>query len=336
MTGEGRDLPSVLFDPEVNRAIHDALPGVVVDALGVLTTLGDGAVLVALAVLLYWFGAEEVRDRRAMVLGVAVATLALVSGLKGLLEVQRPLFAASPPLAFAPATYPGWSTPSAHAMGAAAVYGALAVVMDVGSRRLRYAVAGSIIVTVALSRIVLGLHYVGDVVLGVLLGLLLVVLAVRLGRESVTAMFALSLGIALAAFVLGSREFTEMAIGASLGGLVVWPLVRARDSDALGASMLVLGLLVISVLAAVRLLEVLVTLGGGTSIGAGVPGWAAAVVLTVGYGVAFGAAVAVPFAAATLNDTRGVRWLQTLLPFVGRTVDREAVGEAPELDDGRE
>ena len=340
-TAEGRDLPSILFDPEVNRAIHEALPGAVVDALAVLTRLGDGATLVALAAILYWFGAEPDRESRATVLAIAVATLALVAGLKGIFEVQRPLYAADPALAFAPETYPGWSTPSAHAMGAAAVYGGLAVVMDVGRRWQRYVVAGVVIATVALSRVVLGLHYVGDVLLGVALGLLLVSVAVRVGFESVTPLFALSLVIALAGLALGSREFTEMAIGASVGGLVVWPLVRDRRSNALGAAMLLLGLGVLLLLTVVRLLDVLFVvvvapvLGGLPTVVGALPDIVAAVVLTVGYAVAFGAALAVPFAAAALNDTRGVRWLQTVLPFTGRIADPEAVGEAPELDDGR-
>ncbi|MCU4925670.1 phosphatase PAP2 family protein [Halobacteria archaeon AArc-dxtr1] len=334
MTGKGRDLPTPLWDPEVNRTIQESLPTVVVDAFGVLTRLGDGATLVALAVLLYWFGAERNRAQRAMVLAVAVATLALVAGMKGILEVQRPLYAAEPALPLAPAEYGGWSTPSAHAMGAAAVYGALAVVMDVGTRRQRYLGAGFLVVTVPLSRVVLGVHYIGDVVLGAALGLLLVAVALRITTDSVTPMFGLSLVIALAALTLGSQEFTEMAIGASLGGLVVWHVVKDRTANPMGASMLLLGLLVLLALALVRLLDVLIAVDGGITLAGTVTVSFVSIAQTVGYAIAFGGAIAVPFVAARLNDTEAVRQLQTALPFEGRTVDLDAVGEEPAVSNG--
>ncbi|MDG5818417.1 phosphatase PAP2 family protein [Natronococcus sp. A-GB7] len=326
---EGRDLPTVLFDPEVNRSINEALPRAVVEAFGVITTLGDGATLVAVAALLYWFGAAEDRHDRAMVLAIAVTTLALVAGLKGILEVQRPLYAAEPPLAFAPETYPGWSTPSAHAMGAASVYGALAVVTNVGKRWQRYAVAAALIVAIPFSRVVLGVHYVGDVILGVALGLALVAVALRITNRSVTPMFALSLAIAVGAFLLGSEEYTTMAIGASLGGLVTWPLLEDRNAEPLGASVLALGLFVLPLLAVVRLLDLLIAVEGGFVIAETVTVSLLAILETVGFAVAFGGAIAVPFVATRFNDSRVTRTLQTALPFSGRTVDADAVGEEP-------
>ncbi len=326
---DGRDLPTPFFDPEVNRAINEALPQVVVEAFGILTTLGDGATLVAVAALLYWFGAAEDHHDRAMVLAVAVTTLALVAGLKGILEVQRPLYAAQPPLEFAPETYPGWSTPSAHSMGAAAVYGALAVVMDVGKRWQRYTVAGALVVAIPFSRVVIGVHYVGDVILGALLGLGLVAVALRITNRSVTPMFALSLAIAVGAFLLGSEEYTTMAIGASLGGLVTWSVLENREADPLGASLLLLGLLVLPVLAVVRLLDSLIAVEGGFVIAGTVTVSLLAILETAGFAVAFGGAIAAPYVATELDDSRAVRKLQRALPFSGRTVDPDAVGERP-------
>ncbi|EMA41858.1 phosphatase PAP2 family protein [Halobiforma nitratireducens] len=333
---EQRELPTVLFDPELNRAISEALPQIVVEAFGVVTTLGDGATLVAVAALLYWFGEEADRHDRAMVLAVAVATLSLVAGLKGIFEVPRPLYVAEPPLEFAPAEYPGWSTPSAHAMGAAAVYGALAVVMDVGTRRQRYAVAGALIVTIPLSRVVIGVHYLGDVIIGAVLGLLLVAVALRITKRSITPMFALSLVIAVAAFVLGSEEFTTMAIGASLGGLVTWPLLENRQADPLGASVLLLGLLVLPLLAAVRLLDLLIAVEGGFVIAGSVTVSLAAIIETAGFALAFGGAIAVPYIASQFDDTEAVQKLQTHLPFRGRHVEPAATGDEPSPDERTE
>ncbi|RQG95784.1 phosphatase PAP2 family protein [Natrarchaeobius chitinivorans] len=330
---EERELPTVLFDPELNRTINEALPEFVVDAFGILTILGDGATLVTIAALLYWFGGEANRHDRAMVLAVAVTTLALVAGLKGILEIPRPLYVADPAFEFAPSSYPGWSTPSAHAMGAAAVYGALAAVMDTGTRRQRYAVAAFLIVTIPFSRVVIGVHYLGDVIIGATLGLLLVAIALRITKRSITPMFALSLAIAVAAFGLGSEEFTTMAIGASLGGLVTWPLLEDREADPLGASVLVLGLLVLPLLIVVRLLELLISVEGGFVIGGTTSVSLAAIIETVGFALAFGGAIAVPFVAARFNETDAVRRLQTVLPFRGRRVEPDAAGDEPSADD---
>jgi len=327
---------SVFFDPETNRAINDALPDLVVSLFGIITTLGDGATLVTLAVLLYWFGAEEDRHKRAMVLAVVVSTLALVAGLKGFFEVPRPLYAADPPFAFGPDSYPGWSTPSAHAMGAAAVYGALAVVMDTGKRWQRYTVAAFLIVTIPLSRVVLGLHYIGDVILGALLGLLLVAVALRITQRSVTPMFGFALVLALVGYALGSEEFTTMAIGASLGGILVWSAVEDRDAEPAGASILLLGLLVLPLLGVVRLLDLLIAVDGGFVIGGTLSVSLLAIFETIGFAIAFGGAIAVPYLAAELNDTRAVSKLQTALPFSGRLFAPDAVGkpDVPPADTG--
>lgn len=322
-----RDLPTPLFDPEVNRAIHEAMPELVIEALGLITRLGDGATLVGVAVLLYWFGSEEDRHKRAMVLAIAVSTLAVVAGLKGILEVQRPLFAAE--LAFAPETYSGYSTPSAHSMGAAAVYGALAVVMNVGKRWQRFTVAGALIVLIPLSRVVIGVHYVGDVILGVGIGLGLVVLALRMKNNPVTTMFAFSLLVALGAFALGSREFTTMAIGASLGGLIVWGLLKHRTANPSGASILLLGIFVLPLIGVFRVLDFLIAIEGGIIItGLGTVPFISLLEI-IGYGLAFGGAIAVPFVAPYVDDTPAVHRLQTLLPFRGREFDTEAVGTDP-------
>lgn len=329
MFSDGRDLPSPLFDPEVNRAIQEVLPEILLDVLNVITRLGDGATLVVLAVLLYWFGAEEDRHKRAMVLAIAVTTLALVAGLKGILEVQRPLFAATPPLEAAPGTYEGWSTPSAHSMGAAAVYGALAVVMDVGERWQRYTVAGALIILIPFSRVALGVHYIGDVISGAILGLLLVYVALRLTKRSITPMFALSLVIAVAAYLLGSTEFTTMAIGASLGGLAVWWYVEDRPANPTAGSIILLGVLVIPVLVAIRLVDVLIAIEGVIEFAGGASITFSTIFSTVAYAIAFGGAIAVPFVAARLNDHPHSQRLQELLPARGRTIEPEAIGEEP-------
>ena len=328
------DLGTFLFDYETNRTINEALPDLAVDFFGLITRLGDGAVLVGVAMLLYWFGAPRNRHERAMVLAIAVTTLALVAGLKGILTIERPLYAAAAagePLAFAPEEYPGWSTPSAHAMGAAAVYGALAVLMETGKQWQRYAVAGFLIVTVPLSRVIIGVHYLGDVIAGALLGLLLVAIALRIPKRAVTSMFGLALAIAVLAFALGSEEFTSMSIGASLGGLVVWWMFEDRDPDPYGASILMFAILIIPALLLYRLIETFVVVDITVEVAAlgEIPIMSFVSIGT--YTVLFGLAIAVPYLAEKLNDWDSVRRMQDTLPFRGRRVETDAISE--HLDD---
>ena len=318
-------LPSFFFDTETNRAIHDALPEIVLDILALVTRLGDGAVLVAIAVLFYWFGAETDWRKRGMLMAIAVATLSLNAGLKGIFEIPRP-FVADPTLLeeFAVES-PGFSTPSAHAMGAAAVYGGLAAVMDTGKRWQRYLIAAFLIGTIALSRVTLGVHYLGDVILGVVLGLLLIagaLYAVDDSTESVLPMFAFALGVALVSRPLGSEEFVTMSIGASAGGLIAWKFIHNRDPKPLGASILAFGAVLIPALLAFRVVEALVTV----DIFVAVAGFELPVMAgfrATGYAVLFGLALAVPAIAEQLNENARVRQLQTALPFRGRTLDPE-------------
>ncbi len=331
MTGQ-RDLPTPLFDYETNRAIHEALPEIVVDVLALITRLGDGAVIVAFTMIFFWFGADSDWHRRGMLMAIAVAALSLNAGLKGVLDVSRPLFAAQAagdPLAFAPETYDGLSTPSAHAMGSAAIYGGLAVLMDIGKKWQRYLVAGFVIVTVALSRVVLGLHYLGDVILGVILGLLLVYAGLWLERQddrTVLPLFGFAIVVALIANPLGSEEFVTMSIGASIGGFVVWSIVREWEPNPLGASILIFGLVLVPALLAFRVVESLVTVDILVEI-AGFELPVMAGFRATGYAILFALAVAVPVIAQYFDDWPISQRLQDALPFDGRTVDTDQIVE---------
>lgn len=328
MSGE-RELPTFLWDVETNRTIHDALPDLVIDFFALVTRLGDGATVVALAIIFYWFGRRWDWEKRGMLMAIAVATLALSAGLKGVLDVSRPLSVANPPLEFAPEAYDGLSTPSAHAMGAAAIYGGLAVLMDVGKRWQRYLVAGAIIICVAFSRVVIGVHFLGDVLLGVALGLGLVWLAVWLSGKlprSVMPMFLFAFLVASIARPLGSEEFVTMSLGTALGGLVVWSFIHDRDPEPIGGAIVLFAILLIPALVGFRVVEALVTLDILLEIaGAEVPVMAG--IRIIGYALLFGLALGVPVIAERFNEHPHALWIQDTLPFRGRVVDPELVEE---------
>lgn len=89
--------------------------------------------------------------------------------------VKRIVGRARPPVELALGDAPGWSFPSGHTTGSAAVYTALVllVVAIVGRQALRWAIvagAGIVVVLIAASRVYLGVHWAADVVAGLFIG----------------------------------------------------------------------------------------------------------------------------------------------------------------------
>ena len=137
--------------------------------LGVLTWLGASLVVLSLAVLLGLL--EWLRRRRwavlAFMLLVVVGQNLIANGVK--LLVQRP----RPPVPhLADAT--GFSFPSGHSAAAAATWAAVALVLGRGRpwrvKALLAAAAAAVTAAVATSRVLLGVHWVTDVVGGAALG----------------------------------------------------------------------------------------------------------------------------------------------------------------------
>ena len=302
-----------LWDPTINESVRELLEPTVW-AFSWLTHLGDGAFLLVLAVLIYWFGAPERRRDRVFVIAVGVAALALSAGLKGVVQLPRP------ELAFTPEGYPGYSFPSAHAMGSAAFYGALAVTMEWGTRRQRYLVAGSVIAIVAVSRVVMGVHYIGDVIVGVVFGLALVGIGVWLRDEEAFdpgPLFALAVLIAGVAAVFGSRVFLTLTLGASIGGLAGWYYIKGRRTTRSGAAVLLLGFIALLGIVALRLASLWV----GVSVPDGTFDPVVLFAEIIGYAVLTAGVLALPSIAIAIEDRPAVRRLQSLLPFEGRSVD---------------
>jgi membrane-associated phospholipid phosphatase len=213
----------VLFDADTVVAVRDALPEAVVVGLRYLTHLGDSAFLAVLVVLFYWFSdaLDTDRETAAFVVAVGVGCLALSVGLKGV--VARP----RPPSDVALVAETGYSFPSAHALGATVVYVLLAIVSDAGERWQRFGVAGALVVVISASRVVIGVHYPGDVVAGVVVGVVYLAVVLRYFRDAERAFF-LALVVALVGVALGSREYPAVAVGASAGGFVFWHFLSRR------------------------------------------------------------------------------------------------------------
>lgn len=99
-----------------------------------------------------------------------------------LLELKHYFARARPDLAEALRRASGYSFPSGHAMGSAVVFGALGYLALRSQRTWRakaaaLAAAVTLVLTIALSRVYLGVHWISDVVAGITIGALWVTIA---------------------------------------------------------------------------------------------------------------------------------------------------------------
>jgi membrane-associated phospholipid phosphatase len=163
--------------------VHEHAPDWLVDTMRVLTYLGSAFVLVPLAIVAVAVLLRRGRRRAALFVAVALAaSQLLVQLLKLAIRRDRPEL--DDPFVVL-STY---SFPSGHALGATAAYSALAVVLacatsDRGRRVALFAAAAAIVVVVAASRVILGVHFLLDVVAGIAGGIALLSALLLAGRD---------------------------------------------------------------------------------------------------------------------------------------------------------
>lgn len=158
------------FDVRVSVAAERATAGS--DLLRALargvTLLGHPVLLTVAALLLaVWLCLRGDRRLALYVLVARAGAGVLSAGLKQAVDRARPVF--DEPIA----TALGASFPSGHALGAAAFYATCAVLLQPYTGRDRLLLAAAVLVAalVAVSRVLLGVHYPSDVAAGLLIGL---------------------------------------------------------------------------------------------------------------------------------------------------------------------
>lgn len=223
-----------------------ALPGAIVVLFALVTQLGDFWFTFSVCALLYLLGpltprigAGVSRDRVAMVLALLVTAVTLTLALKAAFGLPRPPGADVPahveivPAGFRGvyawmATSDGFGFPSGHAMMTLLVWGGLAWAIRSGTRRTRVQIAGTVVALVGLSRLVLGVHYLVDVLAGFLVaGFVLWLALARLRTPQ--RVFALSVLIALGGILAaGLTRDTAAALGLAIGGTTAWTLLGER------------------------------------------------------------------------------------------------------------
>jgi membrane-associated phospholipid phosphatase len=214
--------------------VVETVPDAVVDLFGLLTYLGDPVTLLLIVAAGYLL-ADHLgvsTPRMAAAIGLAFGGVALTLALKYAFALPRPPGAGTD----------GFGFPSGHAIGATVVYGGLAGLL--GDRRLTRA-AAALIVVVAASRVVIGVHYLVDVLVGVAVGVAYLAVAFRLGpgwdADRVTAdaagrTFALAVGVGVAALAVTVVFDTVVALAGTAGGWLGWRFAAHRITGTTGST----------------------------------------------------------------------------------------------------
>lgn len=211
----------------------------------VLTQLGDLWFLSGLVFGAYWLGPHVPRvghalsrERTAVVVALLFGVVALITTLKPLLGIPRPPGADVPPRAdLLPAllrgvyasmsTGSGFGVPSGHALGSTVVFGGLAWAVRAGDPRRRAALAAVLAVVVSLSRLVLGVHYLGDVLAGAAIGLVYLGTVFALGSPRRAFGLAAAVGL-LGLGTVGLHAELAGVAGLCVGGVLAWTPWNSR------------------------------------------------------------------------------------------------------------
>ena len=230
MTGRGLGI-AVAFD--------ELLPAVVRELFAVLTQLGDAWFVFVAAALLYWFGD---RERGAFTVAAILGAFALTLALKGLFALPRP------PSSIHVGHADGYGFPSGHAIAATTLWGLLALFVERGTHRARAVAAATVVAVVATSRVVIGVHYVADVVVGVAVGLAYLVVLVRVSNSRPTRGFVVATALALGALATNGLTVDSVAtVAGVLGAGATWAVLDSPPRGRLSPPAAVGGLAALGV-----------------------------------------------------------------------------------------
>lgn len=229
---------------EISEAIHGLAPDPLIVLFALLTQLGDvwflfllGGVHYVVGDKLSQWGIE--RRRGLFVLGLLLTYVALIGVLKQSFMLPRPPEAGTPPdIQWIPSvlqgvfanisTGDGYGFPSGHALGSTLVWGGFALVGGRDKRsRAWLALAGVVIIIVSLSRVVLGVHYLIDVVVGVVIGLAVLGILYKVTNHGTDSgrVLGVATGIGVLGLIHGSTFESVAAVGSAVGAWLAWRAV---------------------------------------------------------------------------------------------------------------
>ncbi|MFB6113443.1 MAG: phosphatase PAP2 family protein [Halodesulfurarchaeum sp.] len=177
-------------DLGVTSAAVTVVPEPLVLLLSVLTFLGSPTALSFLTPIGTYLGYRSgVLERREAwrLLAVVALAIGIASFLKSLLALPRP------PSSLWRIEEAGFGFPSGHALVTTATTVAFARFFRPTTGKRGYVLAGGCTVVIAATRVLLGVHYLVDVLAGMAIGLAVVWIGIRASDRSLATSFAIAL-----------------------------------------------------------------------------------------------------------------------------------------------
>lgn len=206
------------------RDAYAELPSVFVDLAVIVTDLGGMTFLMVYVSMLYWLTR---RREAALVASYALVGAAVIFALKYALAMPRP----PEELFLVPLPDDPYGFPSGHAFIAVVVYGGTLLSFELERDWRAVAGVGILVLLISLSRIVLGFHYLGDIVAGAAIGIVFLLAMRHLTDGDPRRGFAIGLAVgAPAVVVTGPEPEVLLSIGGAVGGLLAaWNLEWIPD-----------------------------------------------------------------------------------------------------------
>ncbi len=147
------------FSQAINEALQNYFPDWLITIFKGITFLGDSIVYIVILAIGFW-----IYKKRDAIIGmyVLLTSAFLNFFLKVIIQKPRPTKSIR-----MPDDVEGFSTPSGHAQVSTTVYG---WIMFYFKKIWLYIIIPILVLLICLSRVVLGVHYIGDVILGFLIG----------------------------------------------------------------------------------------------------------------------------------------------------------------------
>lgn len=232
---------SIWFNPGLIELLVDLVPAWVAIVLAILSYLGSAVVLLPL--LIGWYLLRPTTRTLAW-FGYFLAAVALRAFAKRLNDIERP--AATPDLD--PALFP-WlieqlyvhsvdidttGFPSGHMIAGIVFWGLLAKDLQFSTSVNRWSGAIGVILLIAITRILLGAHWIEDVVAGAILGLLLLTIIFhgrRRFHNEVEFSFGLAFLIAAVDVILVGSLSSQVVLPVTLGAFIGIALTPRLDGS---------------------------------------------------------------------------------------------------------
>jgi membrane-associated phospholipid phosphatase len=235
----------------VEISIVKSLPDPFITVFSLITQLGDMWFVLLGILAVYWLGQRNpsligtvLRDC-SYLFALTIGAYSLTMILKHVFMLPRPPGAtiAVPP-AWLPAsidpvykgmvTGDGYAFPSGHALKSTVVYGSAALLLTKWKPHRQYLAAAIIVGLVASSRVILGVHYLVDVVAGILFGLVFLGSMNRVTKKNPRRAFAITLLLSLVAVLMSMSYTSGLTVVGTILGLGIWEFNRGEIDYSLG------------------------------------------------------------------------------------------------------